>query len=77
MGCFDYPPPRPNTRYAKRNMSSGYAMDCPGWIRVTIGEKEQNEAFLDAMKAIRAGKVGQGAKARGPAVDATSLSPES
>ena len=25
---------------------SGYAMDCPGWIRVTIGEAEENDMFL-------------------------------
>ena len=28
---------------------SGYAMDCPGWIRVTIGEVEENDAFLAAV----------------------------
>ncbi len=25
---------------------SGYAMECPGWIRVTIGEAGENDMFL-------------------------------
>ena len=29
---------------------SGYAMDCPGWIRVTIGEAEEGDLFVSAMK---------------------------
>jgi histidinol-phosphate aminotransferase len=28
---------------------SGYAMECPGWIRVTIGEAGENEMFLQAL----------------------------
>ena len=32
---------------------SGYAMGCPGWIRVTIGEVEEGELFLSAMADLR------------------------
>ena len=32
---------------------SGYAMECPGWIRVTIGEAEENDMFLAAMAELR------------------------
>jgi len=32
---------------------SGYAMDCPGWIRVTIGEVEEGDLFLAAMDDLR------------------------
>lgn len=28
---------------------SGYAMGCPGWIRVTIGEPAENDLFLSAL----------------------------
>ena len=31
---------------------SGYAMDCPGWIRVTIGEVEEGDQFLSAMAEV-------------------------
>jgi histidinol-phosphate aminotransferase len=31
---------------------SGYAMECPGWIRVTIGEAAENDMFLEALAAI-------------------------
>lgn len=56
---------------------SGYAMDCPGWIRVTIGEVEEGDLFLAAMKELR--------EMRGPAevshpvngLTAETLSPES
>ncbi len=33
---------------------SGYAMECPGWIRVTIGEAAENDLFLDAVAGLRA-----------------------
>ena len=56
---------------------SGYAMDCPGWIRVTIGTGPQNDAFLAAMKDIRTGKVHEHAQVEDAAVDAGSLSSES
>jgi histidinol-phosphate aminotransferase len=32
---------------------SGYAMECPGWIRVTIGEAGENDAFLEALAELR------------------------
>lgn len=32
---------------------SGYAMECPGWIRVTIGEAAENDMFLDAVAELR------------------------
>jgi histidinol-phosphate aminotransferase len=32
---------------------SGYAMECPGWIRVTIGEVDENDMFLDALAMLR------------------------
>jgi len=32
---------------------SGYAMECPGWIRVTIGEAEENDMFLEALAELR------------------------
>ena len=33
---------------------SGYAMECPGWIRVTIGEAGENDMFLEALAELRA-----------------------
>lgn len=32
---------------------SGYAMGCPGWIRVTIGEAGENDLFLAAIGELR------------------------
>jgi len=32
---------------------SGYAMECPGWIRVTIGEVEENDRFLSVIEQLR------------------------
>jgi histidinol-phosphate aminotransferase len=32
---------------------SGYAMECPGWIRVTIGEAGENDMFLEALAELR------------------------
>ncbi|MBN1321784.1 MAG: histidinol-phosphate transaminase [Thermoleophilia bacterium] len=56
---------------------SGYAMDCPGWIRVTMGEVEEGDLFLAAIQELR--------DARGPdrvshpvaGMSAETLSPES
>lgn len=31
---------------------SGYFMDCPGWMRVTIGSVEEDDAFLDAFASL-------------------------
>ncbi len=56
---------------------SGYSMDCPGWIRVTIGEAEEGDLFVGAMKELRVGKAHTGAQVVDAAVDAGSLSPES
>ena len=56
---------------------SGYAMDCPGWIRVTIGKAEEGDLFVDAMRELRAGRTHVDAQVMDSAVDAGSLSPES
>jgi histidinol-phosphate aminotransferase len=56
---------------------SGYAMDCPGWIRVTIGEAEEGDLFLAAMAELRCGGAEMCAPATDVGVDAESLSPES
>ena len=32
---------------------SGYAMECPGWIRVTIGEAAENDMFLETLAGFR------------------------
>ena len=36
---------------------SGYAMECPGWIRVTIGEAAENDMFLEALAGLRGSRV--------------------
>jgi histidinol-phosphate aminotransferase len=56
---------------------SGYAMDCPGWIRVTIGEAAEDDLFVWAMKEIRDSQAHHSAKFEDTALDAGSLSPES
>jgi histidinol-phosphate aminotransferase len=55
---------------------SGYAMGCPGWIRVTIGEVEENDFFLQAIEELR---HPQSKPIEHPAagLDAEALSPES
>jgi histidinol-phosphate aminotransferase len=35
---------------------SGYAMECPGWIRVTIGEAGENDMFLEALAGLRSSR---------------------
>jgi histidinol-phosphate aminotransferase len=55
---------------------SGYAMECPGWIRVTIGEAGENDMFLEALAGL------QPSRAVTPAhtvddLSAEALSPES
>jgi histidinol-phosphate aminotransferase len=55
---------------------SGYAMECPGWIRVTIGEAAENDMFLEAVAQLR----GTHAAAAPHTIDdlsAEALSPES
>jgi histidinol-phosphate aminotransferase len=56
---------------------SGYAMDCPGWIRVTVGKAEEGDLFVNAMRQLRAGRVQTRVQVTDAAVDAGSLSPES
>ncbi len=56
---------------------SGYSMDCPGWIRVTIGEVQEGDRFVSAMQQLRAGGAPVDAQVVDAAVDAGSLSPES
>ena len=56
---------------------SGYAMGCPGWIRVTIGKAEEGDVFVAALKELRDGKAHTDAQVADTAVDAASLSPES
>ncbi len=56
---------------------SGYAMNCPGWIRVTIGQAEEGDLFVAAMSELREGRAPVDAQDTDTAVDAGSLSPES
>jgi histidinol-phosphate aminotransferase len=56
---------------------SGYAMDCPGWIRVTIGEASEGDLFVAALKRLCLGGAHRGGRNEDAAVDAESLSPES
>lgn len=56
---------------------SGYAMSCAGWIRVTIGNAEEGDLFVAAMKELREGRAHLGARTADAALDAESLSPES
>jgi histidinol-phosphate aminotransferase len=56
---------------------SGYAMGCPGWIRVTIGKVEEGDLFLQAMADLRQ-STGDAAMARPvDGLTAEALSPES
>ncbi len=56
---------------------SGYAMGCPGWIRVTIGTVEENDLFLGAIAELK--ELGPTAVRTHPVKDLTAdvLSPES
>jgi len=56
---------------------SGYSMDCPGWIRVTIGEAREGDLFLEAMERLRRGKVRLEVGDIKDAPDADFLSPAS
>jgi histidinol-phosphate aminotransferase len=56
---------------------SGYAMDCPGWIRVTICDAETGDLFLAAIRELRMGQAQSGLREPGWTADADSLSPES
>ncbi len=76
---FDIPGPEVGQELLRRGIltRSGYAMDCPGWIRVTIGSKQDNDTFIGAMEDISAGKAHVEAQVEDTAIDAGSLSPES
>lgn len=36
---------------------SGYFMDCPGWVRVTIGMVSENDRFLEALASLAGHKL--------------------
>jgi len=56
---------------------SGYAMGCPGWIRVTIGDAEEGDAFLEALAELRNGRRAGVTPRVIEGLTAESLSPES
>ncbi len=56
---------------------SGYAMGCPGWIRVTIGEVEEGDLFLQAMKDLGRGSGDLAVSHPVDGLGAEALSPES
>lgn len=56
---------------------SGYAMGCPGWIRVTIGDKEEGDAFLEAMAELREKREARASLRVLEGLSAEDLSPES
>ena len=56
---------------------SGYAMDCPGWIRVTMGEVAEGDQFLAAMAELRAAPAEIAAPHAVNGLSAEALSPES
>lgn len=56
---------------------SGYAMDCPGWIRVTIGEVDEGDLFLAAMAELQQGERRRLAPHVVNGLTAEALSPES
>jgi histidinol-phosphate aminotransferase len=55
---------------------SGYAMECPGWIRVTIGEAAENDMFLATLAELR-GSHQAPAPHQIDELSAEALSPES
>jgi histidinol-phosphate aminotransferase len=56
---------------------SGYAMECPGWIRVTIGEAAENDLFLSLMRRLREAPAAQVVPHVVNGLSAEALSPES
>lgn len=56
---------------------SGYAMECPGWIRVTIGEVEENDLFISVMDRLRERPVAPAVPHAVNGLSAEALSPES
>ena len=55
---------------------SGYAMECPGWIRVTIGEAAENDMFLETLAELRGSHEASSPHAADD-LSAEALSPES
>jgi len=56
---------------------SGYAMECPGWIRVTMGEVEENDLFLSVIERLREAPVAPAVPHVVHGLSAEALSPES
>lgn len=56
---------------------SGYAMDCPGWIRVTMGEVEEGDQFLAAMAELQSAPTVAQAPHTVDGLSAEALSPGS
>jgi histidinol-phosphate aminotransferase len=56
---------------------SGYAMECPGWIRVTIGEVPENDLFLSVMELLREAPARPAVSHVVNGLSAEALSPES
>jgi histidinol-phosphate aminotransferase len=56
---------------------SGYAMECPGWIRVTIGDAEEGDLFLAAIGELRNTREYDMSPHVFNGLSAESLSPES
>jgi histidinol-phosphate aminotransferase len=56
---------------------SGYAMDCPGWIRVTMGEGEEGDLFLSAIAELRSKRASETTPHAVDGLYAETLSPES
>lgn len=56
---------------------SGYAMECPGWIRVTIGEVEENDLFMSSIEELREPPVVPVVPHAVNGLSAEALSPES
>jgi histidinol-phosphate aminotransferase len=56
---------------------SGYAMDCPGWLRVTMGEEEEGDQFLAAMAELRRSPADLPSPHAVNGLSAEALSPES
>jgi histidinol-phosphate aminotransferase len=56
---------------------SGYAMGCPGWIRVTIGEAEENDMFLECLAELKSRTAVPVEPHRPGDLSAEALSPES
>jgi histidinol-phosphate aminotransferase len=56
---------------------SGYAMECPGWIRVTMGEVAENDLFLSVMELLRETPLQPAVPHVVNGLSAEALSPES